>query len=121
MIKLNNKDLGYLGEDFASQYLKKNNYNILIRNYKCLEGEIDIICSYKGLLCFVEVKTRKNTLYGLPCEAVNNKKKYKIKRSALSYINSSKRFFSNIRFDVLEVYVNENLSLKSINFIENAF
>lgn len=118
---MNNKKIGSLGENLALNFLKDRNYRILKRNYKCIEGEVDIICSYKGLLCFVEVKARKNTLYGLPCEAVNYKKRYKIKRCAFCYINDYKSFFSNMRFDVIEVYLNHDLTLNKINFIENAF
>ena len=56
--------IGDLGEDFAAKTLSDKGYIILSRNYTCRTGEIDIIAKDKDTFVFVEVKTRKNNLYG---------------------------------------------------------
>ena len=72
----NTKQLGNFGETEASNYLKSKGYVILDRNFRIRQGEIDIIALQQNILCFIEVKTRKNSDFGLACEAVikNNKR-----------------------------------------------
>ena len=65
------QDIGSLGEDAAAVYLKEKGYNVIQRNFRCKTGEIDIICVKDGCTVFVEVKTRKNSLYGSAAEFVN--------------------------------------------------
>ena len=67
-------NLGKKGEKKAAFLLKKKGFKVLCRNYICRVGEIDLIAQKKDLLVFCEVKTRNNTKYGQPFEAVN---KYK--------------------------------------------
>ena len=68
------KELGNIGEQIAVEYLEKNNYQILKRNFYCRQGEIDIIAKDKKEIVFIEVKTRSNLKYGRPAEAVNTQK-----------------------------------------------
>ena len=69
------QSIGKLGEDIACLYLEKNNYKIIKRNFRCKQGELDIIAfNLKKELIFIEVKTRININYGFACECVN---KYK--------------------------------------------
>src|SRR3989339_682645 len=70
--------LGDLGEEIASNYLKKKGYKILERQYKSQYGEIDIIAEHKKTLVFVEVKARRSDDFGLPEEAVDERKLEKI-------------------------------------------
>ena len=69
-----NQKLGKLGEDIISNYIQKQGYKILERNFECSQGEIDIIAKNKNELVFIEVKTRSNTNFGTPSEAVDYKK-----------------------------------------------
>ena len=62
---MNNKELGKIGENIAISYLEKNKYDILERNFYCKQGEIDIIAKQKGVIIFIEVKTRSNKRFGL--------------------------------------------------------
>ena len=71
---MNNKEKGDLGEVIALKYLIKSGAEILERNYKIKTGEIDIIAKVDNELVFIEVKSRSNTRYGYPAEAVNYKK-----------------------------------------------
>lgn len=103
---MSSKDLGRAGEDIACRYLKKQNYQIIERNFFYNGGEIDIIAFdiEKNELVFFEVKTRSNKAYGLPSESVDNFKIKRILRGAKFYmhIHSLENVF--VRFDVLELF-----------------
>ena len=114
---MNNIDKGRLGEEVAKRYLEKEGINIVDRNYRIKNGEIDIIGYQKDELIFIEVKSRSNVKYGYPSEAVNRDKIKTIKNVANYYINSNYILNKNIRFDVIEVYLVD----KKIHHIINAF
>lgn len=108
-----------MGEEVACTYLKNNGYRIIARNYRCPEGEIDIVCTQGEVLVFVEVKTRTNLLYGYPEEAVTKKKRSTIRKVSRRYLQEHPGYYDEIRFDVLSVLVhNEQVS---VNHIEAAF
>ena len=71
------KEIGRLGEELAALRLMEQDYQILSRNYRCRFGEIDIIAEKKGILTFVEVKTRSREDFGSPAEAVTWSKQQK--------------------------------------------
>lgn len=116
----NNKDLGELGEDLAAKSLKKKKISIISRNYRQNNGEIDIIAEDGDDLVFIEVKTRSNTKYGTPGEAVNFSKQQQIIRVAREYISRHNLFHKNIRFDVITVLLMKN-ETPEIELIKNAF
>ena len=118
---LNNRELGNLGEDLAVNYLMKNKYIIISRNYRTRYGEIDIIAKDKEYLVFIEVKARKNTNFGYPREAVNFTKQRKIKELANYFLLKENKMNNNIRFDVVEVFLDKNNEAQSIEIITNAF
>ncbi|MFA9399180.1 MAG: YraN family protein [Clostridiaceae bacterium] len=118
---ISNKEKGDLGEGFAIEYLKKKNIKILDKNFRIRTGEIDIIGVDKNILVFYEVKTRTNYHFGLPCEAVNLAKKKNIKKLAEFYILKNNYFQYDIRFDVVEIYLDKNAKFKKIEWIKNAF
>jgi len=121
----NKKYIGTFGENEAVEYLINNGFEIITRNYRYGRlGELDIISREKGVLVFTEVKTRSNSLYGTPAEAVDNKKQTNIKKLSLIYMSSIKQKNLNIRYDVIEVLVNKSTSkiiTTDINLIRNAF
>ena len=80
---MNNIRFGRVGEDAAAMLLEAQGYEILDRNYKCSCGEIDIIAVKDAEISFVEVKTRKNSIYGRPCEAVDHRKQRHIRDAAI--------------------------------------
>lgn len=111
---MNNRELGSIGEDFAARYLEKKGCEIVKRNYRCKLGEIDIISHYMNEIIFTEVKTRRNLKFGQPCDAVDEKKKKKIRAVANFYIlenretkNNYNYDFSNISFNVIEILIND--------------
>ncbi|AWI03982.1 YraN family protein [Clostridium drakei] len=116
-----NKEIGFLGEDIANNYLRQIGYTILDRNFRCKIGEIDIIGRDGNYICFIEVKTRYGSLYGNPCEAVTYSKQHKIYKTAEIYIMKKKLFKFNFRFDVIEIILNNSNNIPSIRLIKDAF
>jgi len=115
---LNTKKIGDMGEEKAVQYLKKQGYKILDRNYRCRFGEIDIIAKYKDYIVFIEVKTRRDISYGTPVESINKLKINRILKTLNFYLTQNRIYDSNIRVDAVEVYMKGSKNI-SINHIEN--
>lgn len=117
-MSLAKKILGREGEDRAAQFLKKQGYKILERNYSTPQGEIDLIALHRGEVVFVEVKTRTNDAYGAPELAVNPRKQQRMVKAALGYIKYKKLHQVPCRFDVVAISA---ATEQSIDLIENAF
>ncbi len=113
-------EIGRMGEQEAAKYLKQKGYYIIQSNFRCKLGEIDLIAKHKDTLVFIEVKTRKNNLYGTPGQAVNKTKQKKIIKTALYYLKLNDLYHENIRFDIVEVW-QHNHRVKNIHIIPNAF
>ena len=110
------KLLGRLGEKKAEKYLRKLGYKIIEKNYTVKLGEVDLIALYGNLLVFIEVKTRSNTAYGNPAEAVDFNKQKKYVLLAENYLLLNKQYKDKcVRFDVVEVLGGE------VNHITSAF
>lgn len=116
-----NKTIGNYGEAIATEYLRELGYIILDKNFSCRIGEIDIIGKRKNYICFIEVKTRYSASYGRPSEAVSYVKQQKIIKAAEYYILKNKLYHFAVRFDVIEVQLNNSNNIYTVNFIENAF
>ncbi|MDR2201818.1 MAG: YraN family protein [Clostridiales bacterium] len=113
---------GKRGEDIAADYLRKKGYRILNRNYTTELGEIDLVITDNSALIFVEVKCRAGDGYGTPAEAVTYHKRGKINRVAAQYIKKFMLSGTDVRFDVVEIYLDEKRTdFMKINHIENAF
>lgn len=111
--------IGSFGENLAVQFLENRDYNIIARNFKCVQGEIDIIATKDEEIIFCEVKTRSNKSYGNPAEAVNNFKQKHLWNAAEYYLYKNNLINSYVRFDILEVFVDG--SAITINQIKNVF
>lgn len=118
-MKEHNYKTGKHGEEIAEDYLIDNGYKIVIRNYRCRFGEIDIIAAKENTLIFVEVKTRSHQRYGLPRESVTYAKQKVIIKTAQQYIQRFKIKDKLFRFDVIEVYYDKQ-PIKVVH-IDNAF
>ena len=116
-VDINNQQLGKKGEDVATTFLQSIGYKIIDRNFRCKQGEIDIIAKDKEEYVFVEVKTRTSTKYGRPAEAVNYLKKQHIYKVAKYFLYKYKLQNYSIRFDVIEVFYCKNRFY--INHIKN--
>ena len=104
---MNNKQIeGKFGEIEAEKYLKEQGYKIICKNFKCMQGEIDIIAKDKNEVIFVEVKTRTGINYGEAKEAVDKKKQKHILKTIEYYLYKNKLENEPIRVDVIEIYLN---------------
>lgn len=118
---LSKNEVGKIGEKLACDFLIKNGYIILERNFRTRHGEIDIIAKDSDFMAFVEVKTRRSIKFGYPREAVDYYKQTKIKNIALVYLSRKKFKNLNLRFDVVDVILDNEDKTKSITIIKNAF
>lgn len=119
---MQNRLLGKWGEALVAEDLRRRGWNILAAGYRCRMGEIDLIASDGKFLTFTEVKLRKNAAYGTAAEAVDVRKRERLRATAQLYLA---RHPSELqpRFDVAEVYAPQGAETLSprIHYIENAF
>lgn len=95
--------LGERGEALAWNFLRKRGYSILIKNYRVRLGEVDVIARKDGVLVFLEIKTRRDSRFGSPEEAVDWRKRQKLIRVAQTYLQAQGLENQASRFDVLSV------------------
>lgn len=114
-----NISFGRRGEDIAADFLKKNNYKVLKKNYRTKLGEIDIVAENRGTICFIEVKSRHSEKFGSPQEAVFRHKQRQISKAALCYLKENRLLDRRARFDVLSITYEDNNP--RIGLIKNAF
>ncbi|MCM8528048.1 MAG: YraN family protein [Lentisphaeraceae bacterium] len=113
--------LGEFGEKATVKEMKKMGMEILRVNYAVHKvGEIDIIARDGACLVFVEVKTRVNTDFSRPGEAVNAEKKKKLWKTSRAFIRELGNPKIRFRFDVAEVYFKNRFSYKVL-YLSNAF
>jgi putative endonuclease len=113
------KTLGKKGEAAAQAFLQTQGFAILETNFRTKPAEIDIIAQENNCICFIEVKTRQSLKKGLPRESITPAKQKKIILGACLYLKKNNRLSEQIRFDVVEVYMDNGKF--DINFIKNAF
>ena len=94
---------GAIGEVVAARFLRQKGYTILSSNYRCRQGEIDIIASLDGYIVFAEVKTRRQDSMYSPREAVTAAKQRRISKGALYYMMKNGLMNRQARFDVIEI------------------
>ncbi len=95
--------LGILGEELAFHELRKRGYKVLLRNYECPLGEIDLIAKHQGYLVFVEVRTKSSEEMGTPAESVTHEKRRQVVKVAKYYLNRYGIQNVPCRFDVVGV------------------
>ena len=111
-------ELGKKGEKLAIDFLVKNEYHILEKNYRYLKAEVDIIAQKENVLAVVEVKTRSTDYFGDPQDFVNPKK-IKLLLSAIDYYVIEKDLDVEVRFDIIAI-IHKNNNTK-IEHLEDAF
>jgi putative endonuclease len=99
--------LGALGEDRAADWYRAAGYEVIARNWRCSEGELDLVVGLPGELVFCEVKTRTSDRFGVPAEAVTAAKQRRLRVLAARFLaehplteGSAAR---SLRFDVVAV------------------
>lgn len=114
------RDVGILGEKLAGEFLGKNGYRILETNYRCPEGEIDIIARHEDTLVFVEVRTKKSQQFGSPEESITPAKMEKLRTLAARYLQTHNNLPPSWRIDVVAIVLNQREQVSRIEIIENA-
>lgn len=96
-------DLGRRGEDHAAAYLADRGLILLSRNWRCREGELDLVVTDGELLIFCEVKTRTTDDHGDPAEYVTPEKILRIRRATRAWLRRYPPGTCDVRFDVLAI------------------
>jgi putative endonuclease len=112
--------LGKTGEDYACRELERRGYEILARRFRTRLGEIDIVAREDETLVFIEVKARRSTRFGAPCEAVDWRKQQTIGRLAAEYVLRYGIGNARCRFDVVSVIFGDGLRPR-VEILRNAF
>ena len=107
--------LGARGETLAARWYEAHGYTVVDRNWRCRDGELDLVLVQGGTLIFSEVKTRTSTAYGTPAEAVTRTKQLRIRRLGMRWLDEHEVHPASIRFDVACVIGN------AVEVIEAAF
>ncbi len=95
-------ELGKKGEQLAVDFLLKNGYDVVERNYRFDKGEVDILARYEDTLAVVEVKTRSTADFGNPQDFVKPKQIQRLVKTVDEYINTN-ALEVDVRFDIIAI------------------
>ncbi len=108
--------LGDSGEELVAAWYRSNGYEVVVRNWRCAEGELDLVVRQGRRFVFCEVKTRSSTVFGAPVEAVTRDKQARVRRLAARWLDDDAPVRpQEIRFDVASVLDG------SVEIVEGAF
>lgn len=115
-------DLGAKGEDLAVAWYTGQGYTVLGRNWRCRDGELDVVVSRDRCVVFCEVKTRRGAGFGVPAEAVTGEKQRRLRRLATRWLAEQPPSvgFAEVRFDVACVTLRTGAT-PDLEVIEAAF
>ncbi len=114
------RDTGILGEKLAGDFLKKRGYRIYETNYRCPEGEVDIVARHKDSLVFIEVRSKRSLEFGSPEESITPTKMERLRAVAAHYLQTHNNLPSLWRIDVAAVEIDQKGKPLRIEIIENA-
>ena len=119
--KLNARQgLGRTGERLAAEALISKGYCILERNFRCRQGEIDLVAEDEQDIIFVEVKARRGISFGLPEEALTLRKRRKLMEVASYYLDLHTCSDRSWRIDVVAVQFSSGGKLEEIRIYKHA-
>jgi putative endonuclease len=117
---MNKRETGTAGEKLACEFLYRNGYDILETNYRCPEGEVDIVARQGDTLVFVEVRTKTSRGFGLPEESITPVKMARLRTVAARYGESHFNLPEVWRIDVIAIEMDRKGRPWRIELIENA-
>lgn len=124
MPKRTTSESGRLGEEETVARLKKAGCDILARNYRCVQGELDIVAKKGDTILFVEVKARAKGALAPPACAVDQTKRRRLVKSAMQFLYAH-REYENLqpRFDVAEVIFahGDSFRVLAFDYLKHAF
>ena len=112
--------VGRYGEWVAAMRLEENGLRVVDRNWRCDEGEIDIVALDGEVLAFIEVKTRTSEDFGVPAEAVTTAKQQRVRGLAQRWLATHEHPYSELRFDVCSL-IKPKLGAASFEHLKDAF
>jgi len=96
--------LGASGERLAADWYERNGYQVVARNWRCRDGELDLVVRRGRAFVFCEVKTRTSAAFGAPVEAVTRQKQVRLRHLAARWLDDHAGIrATEIRFDVASV------------------
>lgn len=113
------RDLGKRGEDLAAQHLAGKGYEILVRNWRCESGELDLVAADGDCLAFVEVRARRGRALGSPEESITRAKQAKLASLAEAYVQAHE-WAGDYRIDVVALEYDKRGRLLRLDHYENA-
>jgi putative endonuclease len=111
---------GELGERAAKKHLRRQGLKFLTANFRSPRGEIDLIFREQDCLVFVEVKTRSSEDWVRPAAAVDAERRRRLSRTALDYLRLLKNPPVKIRFDIVEVLLQDG-AVREVRHLPNTF
>ena len=112
--------VGLAGERATETRYVAHGYRVIARNWSCRVGELDLVLSRGQLVVVCEVKTRRGSRYGGGFEAVDVRKRHKLRALAEIFLLQTRTFPSAIRFDVASVWLRPDGSA-AVQIFEDAF
>lgn len=112
--------LGMLGESLAVRHLQDLGYVVLARNYRCRDGEVDIVARDGERLAFVEVRARRGHSFGTPEESVTLRKQERLASVARSYLQANGFADVDWGIDVVALEFSQGGALERLELIRNA-
>jgi putative endonuclease len=113
------RHLGNVGEDAAAAWYRDRGFEVLARNWRVREGEIDLVVRRGSTIVFCEVKTRSSDRFGLPSEAVTPVKQRRLRTLAMLWLGAHPGTRGELRFDVASV--TPAGETPAVDVVENAF
>ncbi len=95
--------LGRWGEETAARYLVGRGYEIVVRNWRCPEGELDLVAKQGDTWVFVEVKARRQHAFGAPEDSLTAAKRLKLQRAAWAFLGAHQALEADWRIDVIAI------------------
>lgn len=116
-MKMSKQQIGLRGEQIAVEFLAREGYQILERNWRYRRTEIDIIAKFKEILIFLEVKTLQSEAHGRPERNITKRKMALLLDGASIYMERANHL-GEIRFDVISIILTATDSFKITHFID---
>ena len=112
--------MGQAGEAAALAWVRERGWTVLARDWRARTGQIDLVAEDGGTLVLLEVKARRGTGFGLPEEAVDARKRQKLRILLETYRSATKRQRQPCRIDVLGLILDDHLAVTRCEHIRDA-
>ena len=117
---MDRRTLGDWGEEKALRYLSDQGYQLLARNWRTSEGEIDLVMEQDLMIVFIEVKTRNTDLFGSPEESITPGKQKRLRKTCMAYLQENDCENRDWRIDVVAIEATRIGEITRLDHYENA-